>query len=74
MTCQIRSFFTFRVLIIVTELEKKSKIFHCCRKHLFVLHQAKFDGNSSQNDKVAAIYTLRTLNVLDLIFNVVSMF
>ena len=74
MACQIRPFFTFRVLIIVMELEISQNIFHCCRKHLFVLHQAKFDGNSSQNDKVTAIYTLRTLNVLDLIINVVSMF
>ena len=62
-TYQNRSFFTFLVLKIEAELKKILKFFHNSGKHLFVLHHAKFHGNSPKNHKVTAIYILRTLNI-----------
>ena len=49
-------------------MKKKLKIFHCSRKHLFVLHHAKFHGNIPKNHKVTAIYTLGILNIPLILF------
>ena len=70
MTCQISSIFTLKVLKIEAELE----IFHYSRKHLLVLHHARFHGYGPKNHIVTAIYTLGTLNIPLIIFSMNNKF